>query len=151
MQLYRWLPLLAFITLSLHVSAGPVLPLDETSQIMFGLPSGWILQIEPDGSGRLQFGQLATDGGEFPSGTFSFKKVYRTLETEGMSTGNMRDNMWISFQGHGTQSATQYWDDWRIARMWMSHAFSKTAFFDKTRASLLLKTHPFAPDQSKPE
>ncbi len=151
MQTYRWLALLAFFALSAHTQSAPVLPLNETHQVTIGFPSAWILQVEPDGSGRLQFGQSVMDGGEFPAGTFSFKKLYRTLATEGMSIGNMRDDLWISFQGAKTPSTTQYWNDWRVARKWMSHAYSKAEFLDKTRASQLFKTHPFVPDRSNPQ
>lgn len=64
-----------------RVETGRVTPpaLDQCRKIGIFLDTAWMLDVLPDGSGRIQYGSTVMDGGTFPKGTIDFRKLYRSL------------------------------------------------------------------------
>jgi hypothetical protein len=76
----------------------------ELAEIYISTPSGWWLQITPQGEARLGYGSGEGDTGKAPLGTFVFTTVYTSLAGVVQTNGNGRDSVVIAF--HGTEDHT---------------------------------------------
>ncbi len=63
----------------LCLSAPAIPSFDQVDRISINTLRGWVLDIYPDGSGKLTYGSSAGDDAQIPVKTFSFQDVYNLI------------------------------------------------------------------------
>lgn len=88
----------------------------EITSVHVGTPSGWFLEILPDGSAQVGFGSHTVDFAIVPSGTFDFRRTCEKLEDVHIAEGNMRSHFTVSFRHPGGMSSvSRYFSDSGLA------------------------------------
>ncbi len=111
----RCLFFLAFITIfcgcrsTQHSNRYPV--------IYIWTPTGWWLDIKPDGSGRYGFGSSFAHSAYFASGTFRFDEIHNKLSATIFKDGNIREHFSVGLQKKGdTRTVGSYSKDKDLIR-----------------------------------
>jgi len=112
-------------------------------------PSGWSLHIKLDGSGHVQFGSLAGDGGPFKASTFEVDKVVKELQRlRASDKGGIGADFGFTLLWKGKRPirspSIRYTRDARVIPALIHRAIDAVpySFFDRERRALLLKESP---------
>jgi len=87
----------------------------DVVSIHIGTPSGWLLEIRPDGSGQVILGSPSRDFAPVPAHTFDFPTLREKLGEICVSKGNRRAHFMARLQGPDFFVQTQYFTDSDLA------------------------------------
>jgi hypothetical protein len=123
-------------------------PLKQLSEISVDSNGAWFVDIRPDGSGRIQFGQQYRGWGVFPKGSFSFEEIYNQLKPALQKEGNIREFVGVAMRRPGQVTVSSvYLKDENIALKIYRKAFAKAGDYASpgSRAGMdqTLKKCPF--------
>ena len=127
--------------------------LDQITGIGLFTYNGWILDINPDGSGKLTFGSTGGDDARIPKQTFSFQAVYNLLLPHLSDTYHVGKSVAVTLPIKGTPpeipTYALYLDDRGIVSQLMTEARDKSVPVNPKRFKELLAAHSPVPDDSE--
>jgi hypothetical protein len=122
---------------------------DQVDKITISFHAGWMLEIHPDGSGKLVYGSSIGDLAQMPPQTYSFQDVYNLLKPHlsGNYPGEKAVAVALQVKGLAPGTATQalYLDDRKIVRQIMADARDKSVPQNQARFKELVAKHPPVP------
>jgi hypothetical protein len=71
------------------------------AEISIWTPTGWWIDIKPDGSGKYGFGSSFSDSAYFESDTFRFDEIFNKLSETTFEDGNIREYCAVSLPKKG--------------------------------------------------
>ena len=89
----------------------------ELVGLKMAAPSHWMLEVRPDGSGCVGFGQIHNECADFPGGTFDFARLCGRIVPLATPTGSMsKDFVLTVIRQDYTQSTSTYVSDSKFAK-----------------------------------
>jgi hypothetical protein len=89
---------------------------NQYTGIYISTPTGWLLDIKPDGSGKYGYGS-SFDQAYFESGTFKFDEIFNKLSATTFEHGNIREHCSVGLQKKGdTRTVGVYTNDKDLIR-----------------------------------
>jgi hypothetical protein len=92
----RYLFFLAFITIFCGCRSAQ--HGNQHAGIYIWTPTGWWLDIKPDGSGQYGYGNSFPHSAFFASGTFKFNEIFNKLSATTFEGGNIREHCAVCLQ-----------------------------------------------------
>lgn len=129
----------------------PAIPnIDQVERIYISSPRGWVLELYPDGSGKLTYGSTFGDDAKIPANTVSFQDVYNLLVPRliGNYPGEKAINVLLFVKGGSLSKhpTAFYLEDKATIKKIMSEARDKAVPRSPDRFKELLKNHSPVPD-----
>jgi len=106
-------------------------------------PTGWWLDIKPDGSGKYGYGS-SFDQAYFASGTFRFDEIFKKLSATTFEDGNIREHCSVGLQKKvDTRTVGVYTKDKDLIRKLfeLAHKNSGIRYLTQTN-TVKVKVHP---------
>jgi hypothetical protein len=143
------------LSLALGVVLAPLAPSGALAQkekpptpvVLVQSPSGWILDVNADGSGHLQYGSSGEDGWNFRAGTFDAEKVTKDLGAlNSDKTGARGSHFVFHFEserkGREEGPPARYTRDTKVIPALFRKAIEASDGRNSDRKKLLLKEAP---------
>lgn len=126
---------------------------DQVEEITISSHRGWMLEIRPDGSGKLIYGSNGDDIARIAQQTFSFRDIYNLLVSQlsGDYPGEKAFSVFLHVKNlpPGTPTYAFYLNDRSTIKEIMSKARDKAIPVDPERFKELLKKRSPVPDDSQ--
>ena len=117
-------------------------------QITARSATGWLLTIDPDGSGSVGYGSSGLDFVAFGEGTFDFAAVRDALLAQSLSEGSIRRDFAVAFVHAGETSTTaRYVPNPELMKTLFEKGVASAAK-SGTRVDELYAAHPPVPGDS---
>jgi hypothetical protein len=116
---------------------------NQYAEISIWTPTGWWLDIKPDGSGKYGFGSSFNQA-QFASGTFNFEEIFNKLSATAFEDGNFSEYYSVAFRKKGDISTGGvYTKDKDLVRMIFELAHKKGGIHNLTQTeSIRVIVHP---------
>ena len=122
--------------------ANRIPPVSLLRSITLGAWPGWTLDIMPDGSAAITYGDGPL-GAFAPAGTFDFNKVYRSLAPIVGPAGNMQQFFTVGFHQRGvTMTYSQYTKADFVRNLFVTAKKKGTALIDPARLEDVWQRNP---------
>ena len=93
--------LLFLVSFTIFCGCRSVQHSNQYTGIYISTPTGWLLDIKPDGSGKYGFGSSFFHFAYFATGTFNFDEIFNELSATTFKDGNISEYCSVAFPKKG--------------------------------------------------